>query len=309
MIFGKQQLLYACFGWCLLAASEAIAGTVYIARDKRIEAESEPVIDALSRAFTRLRPQLEVKLVYSSDVGGESGSVIVAVGEAALQELIRGQGDSAVVSAFVSRSTFYSVIDQYPAQRARVAAVFSDPSPIRQLALSRVLFGEGASIGFLETPDSARDVRESTEQAKQFGLRISVANVNQVTSVKDLFDRIKFSNGILLFRDKELFDIYPLDELIREAYDNRGMGVIGFSSVIVNNGGLATTFSNSEDTSDHVASMVYEVLEKNIIPKDSYPKKYNVSVNKYVLRSLGYRAIGEDEIRKQMTSLLKEEIP
>lgn len=279
---------------------------IYIARKKGAEAESSQVVEALSRAFMKAAPGSPVKVGYSSEVKG-TDRIVVAVGESALREVIEAGTGARIVSAFISKATFNSLISQYPNERARVTAVFSDPSPVRQLALIRVLLGEGSKVAVLATEANVPEVNDVSRVATTLGLRIIKGHISENSTLRGVFDDLQGSDTLLLLRDKQVFDFASLDDLIREAYDNRGMGVIGYSSIIVNNGGLGTTFSTTEDTAEAVGDVVDEIIDREEAGNDRYPSKYQISINKYVLRSLGYRLIPESEIKKEISLFLRKD--
>lgn len=292
--------------WSAVFATYASGEEVYIARKKGTEVESGQVIEALSRAFLSALPGSTLKVGYSSDVTSAE-KVVIAVGESALREVIESNTSARIVSAFISKATFESLMGEFPRDRKRVTAVYSDPSPERQLALIRVLLGAGSTVGILTTSQNSGEASLVSKYANRLGLKVLKGQVTADKTLREVFDEMRGAETLLLLRDKHVFEFVDLDDLIREAYDGRGMGVIGYSSVIVNNGGLGTTYSTSEDTAAEVGRAVGDILRQADGGESRYPAKYQIAINKYVVRSLGYRLVNESEITAEISQLVGEE--
>lgn len=286
----------------------AFAGKIYITKEKGLEKQEERLVENFSRQLLdnlRGRESTFLPAKAAGSLKGQGG-IVVALGEGALKEVLRGDGNSPVIGVFISRSSYADVLSGVSSRR-RVTAVYSDPSPKRQIALIRALLGEGASVGVIKSSSTDEEVKQAVITAKELGVRMQVADIQRFRNPKLAVDELKGTRTLLLQKDKELFDSIPLDTLLVLAYDLNNLGIIGYSSGVVKNGALATTYTSLDDTVKSVADVIREFDSTGKIPVPDYSEYYSVVVNKYVVRSLDIYERDEDAVKKEVASLLKEE--
>lgn len=286
----------------------AFAGKIYITKEKGLEKQEERLVENFSRQLLNNLRGKESAFLPAKAAGGLKGhdDIVVALGEGALKEVLRGDGNSPVIGVFISRSSYADVLSGVSSRR-KVTAVYSDPSPKRQIALIKALLGEGASVGVIKSSSTEEEVKQAVITAKELGVRMQVADIQRFRNPKLAVDELKGTRTLLLQKDKELFDSIPLDTLLVLAYDLNNLGIIGYSSGVVKNGALATTYTSLDDTVKSVADIIREFDSTGKIPVPDYSEYYSVVVNKYVVRSLDIYERDEDAVKKEVASLLKEE--
>ncbi|MCG7883680.1 MAG: hypothetical protein N0C91_13425 [Candidatus Thiodiazotropha endolucinida] len=159
----------------------------------------------------------------------------------------------------------------------------------------------------IKSSSTEEEVKQAVITAKELGVRMQVADIQRFRNPKLAVDELKGTRTLLLQKDKELFDSIPLDTLLVLAYDLNNLGIIGYSSGVVKNGALATTYTSLDDTVKSVADIIREFDSTGKIPVPDYSEYYSVVVNKYVVRSLDIYERDEDAVKKEVASLLKEE--
>ncbi|MBX2808155.1 MAG: hypothetical protein KTR20_05930 [Cellvibrionaceae bacterium] len=276
---------------------------MFITKEQGLLAEQNKLIAQFSQKIERILPGHPIRFITPEAAGELSGldNIVIALGNKALDTVNAGSGNSPVIAVFISRSAF----EHSPVHAAaRSTAIFSNPSPKRQMALVKVLFGEGASVGILHSNRIDSDVDDAVAAAKALNISTKVVNFNKDTTVKQLVDALKNVKTLLLIKDRDIFQQLPLETLLLIAYDINDLGIIGYSSGVVNSGALATTYTSLDDTVASLAEFVVALKRNKTLPAPRYARSYSVSVNKYVMRSLGLVEMDAITLSGRMALLL-----
>ncbi|MFC1336814.1 MAG: hypothetical protein G8D89_18310 [gamma proteobacterium symbiont of Clathrolucina costata] len=279
---------------------------IYIATEDNLSKDKELIIREFVDKLSESLPGRSFQYVIPVTAGKLSGTnkVIVALGEESLLEVIKGKGNSPVIAAFISRPSYEEVLVNKNIDRP-VTAVFSDPSPRRQIALIKALAGESATVGVIETPGTRKEVEEAKAAAKDLDVKVKVVDLEKYRTPKAVVESLSNTRMLLLQKDRAVFKQIPLDTLLVLAYDINNMGIIGYSSGVVKNGALATTYTSLNDTAHSVASVVERLKNTNKLPTPDYAQFYSVSVNKYVVRSLALVEQDSELIKRDIALLLR----
>lgn len=286
----------------------AFSQDIYIANESNLPKDKETLINAFRSRLPSSLPGRKIKYITPSAAADLSGddNIIVALGKEALSVIIKGSGTSPVVAAFISRSSYDDVVAGKRHTIHPISAVYSDPSPKRQIALIKTLLGENASVGILFTPSLSRYIEEAKYAAKEMGVKVTIIDITDRRDAKNIFKSLGGTKTVLLQKDKEIFETIPLDTLLSVAYDINNLGIIGYSSGVVKNGALATTYTSLDDTARSIASIITKIERGNSVPPPGFSELYSISINKYVARSLGLQEKNADEVKKALSTLLKE---
>ncbi|MCU7927955.1 MAG: hypothetical protein KZQ97_16145 [Candidatus Thiodiazotropha sp. (ex Dulcina madagascariensis)] len=284
----------------------AFAGNLFITKEEGLSAQQERLVASFGSRLSGQLRDWSAKFVPPGDAGDLEGpdNIVVALGEDALSEVVKGKGSSPVVAVFINRSSYQEVIKR-TRPGSRVTAVYSDPSPKRQIALIKTLLGEGASAGVIQSSGVREDVNESVLAAKELGVRLRVVEIDRHKNPKSVIESLSGVRALLLQKDKEIFETIPLDTMLVLAYDINNLGIIGYSSGVVKNGALATTYTSLEDTVNSFAVLVRKIETSGDIPPPDFSEFYSVSVNKYVMRSLELHERDDDAVKSSIADLLK----
>ena len=284
----------------LLLAQNCL-GDVYIAISADFNFQQEKAVYEIKSHLQDTVKNVNVKMMDVSQLAnhGNADDVIIAPGAGVLSALIEVNGPWSIIGIFISPSSFEKTVEGVRSKR-NITAIYSTPSPARQLALIKALFGVYASVGVLST--SSMDDRQIREEAETLGIPIKLLSVKSMRGFSQLLQRRqKEFTSILLWKDKALFQVLPLDRLILMAYEIKKLGVIGYSRGVVNNGGLATTYSSVKDTAKSIEDIV---SKSNQLPSPGYPKFFSIAVNRYVMRSLGMPDKSSDVIKNEINIIL-----
>ncbi|MBX2807164.1 MAG: hypothetical protein KTR20_00900 [Cellvibrionaceae bacterium] len=275
---------------------------MFITKVQDLSREQHKLVEQFSKKVQQALPHYTLRHIHPEQAGDLLGSenIVIALGSSALQVVNSGKGDSPVIGVFISRSSFES----HQANTTRSTAVFSNPSPTRQMALIKALLGDGASVGMLHSTAIEQDVDEAVAAAKRLDIEAKVVNFNKKNTAKQVIDAFKSVKTLLLIKDREIFEHMPLETLLVIGYDINNLGMIGYSSGMVENGALATTYTSLDDTVSTIEDFVMAMEKNQRLPRPQYAKHYSVSVNKYVMRSLGIPELDAPELRVKLESLL-----
>lgn len=290
----------------LLAGGAAHAQNIYIVKDENLKKREADLVELFSTKLKNAVTGHEVRKISGDEAGKleSTDDIVLALGESALTTVIKGQGSNAVVSIFVSRSSYDEILKLGVSRP--ISAIYSNPSPKRQVALIKSLLGDTASVGIIRTPKTIEEVKQAANTANQLGVRVKVADIDGLRNPKSFIDELKGTRTLLLQKDKGLFDSIPLDNLLVLAYDLNNLGIVGYSSGVVKNGALATTYASFENTVSSAAEIINSFFKTGKLLPAGYSKHYSVALNKYVARSLELLDKDEQSVQKDIGVLLKE---
>lgn len=291
-----------------LFALPAWAVDIYFAESNAISDQAKSISSSLKSSTEGIvnHPIETISSKAASSMGGNS-NLIVAIGPEALRDIISGQGTAPVVAVFVSKASYESILfDQKPPVKRDVSAVYSDPDPFKQVALTRILYGESSASVVIDSPSIRTYIKDYTDAAAQLGVKLIVINLDEIRSTSDFIRSTKQARSILLLKDHELFRRMPLEKILLSSYDINRQGVIGYSRGLVKNGAAATTFSSLADISTSIANHVGNIEKKLPLNKPGFTATFQVILNKYILRSLDVVDTDEDVLQKKISSLLPE---
>jgi hypothetical protein len=175
------------------------------------------------------------------------------------------------------------------ADSGHIRALYSDPSPYRQLQLIQYLKAN-ARIAFFVDSNSGYQRQEIEQGAHELGLSppVFIPYDGQVTTLlrqPQLLD----CDFVLSSYNPDIFNSVSLKTIIFTLL-RRNQGLIGYSSAWVKSGALATTFSAQENIMLSLRDMLEEQSEQASKQlKSRYPTRYDIKLNTKVLRSLGFK--------------------
>jgi ABC-type uncharacterized transport system substrate-binding protein len=166
---------------------------------------------------------------------------------------------------------------------AHLSLLWSDPPLDRQLRLARVLLPQVKRVGVLYDSHSEFLLRELRQAAHPLGLEVVTERWENTQDSRPLQALLDNSDVLLGLDDPDLFNPKTAKNLLLSSYA-RQRALIGPNAGFVKAGSLATTYSDQNDW----LAIVDELLDQPPAtwPRAQYPKRFKVSSNPQVSRSL-----------------------
>ncbi|GAB6405458.1 ABC transporter substrate-binding protein [Pseudomonas sp. MHK4] len=166
---------------------------------------------------------------------------------------------------------------------AHLSLLWSDPPLDRQLRLARVLLPQVKRVGVLYDSHSEFLLRELRQAAHPLGLEVVTERWENTQDSRPLQALLDNSDVLLGLDDPDLFNPKTAKNLLLSSYA-RQRALIGPNAGFVKAGSLATTYSDQNDW----LAIVDELLDQlpATWPRAQYPKRFKVSSNPQVSRSL-----------------------
>ena len=280
---------------CLVYSLTASALDIHIAFDPKGDPKNLSLLNKVESHIKQGFPEasISVATLQSPTISpnpDRNDQIIVSLGSEALQQFSKYSPNIPIIAVFISRTSFLKQVTSYP-DHSSIAAVFSDPSTIKQLALIRALYGDKTRVGyFLDNEDPYID--KIMDYAQQIGLTIDKLIYTYQTP-KELLKNI---DVLLLENNQALFHHISLDDLLYTTYDLNNTGIIGYSSGLVKSGAVATTYHALDDILNTLSTSLRQFSKTGELPQSTYPETYQLLFNHYVIRSLGLSKPSNEEI-------------
>lgn len=267
--------------------------------------ENQVIAEKLSNAFLKAGSTTPTIVTpeIAANLAGRRNRVI-AVGLDSLKTIARGEGTSPVIGIFINRQV-YEMADDLPATTSRkIVSLYSAPKPERQIALARILLGPASRIGMLYSVENSPEINEYGLAANRFDITIFSKRLKNDTPPRLAFREFEEMDGFMLLKDPGVSSPKMVDRLILLSYDINYMAAIGATRRHVQKGALATTYSSIEDTVASVIDVTKKLDDVRAGYSAIYPMHYSVTINKYVLQSLGLHSISEKNLKQQIDQAL-----
>ncbi len=293
---------------CCLANFPVWGGDIYFAEPEELSQQNRDVSHSLKTATENyLNRKIKVVSCKTASILGKQSDLVIAIGPQAFDEMLNLHGLSPVLAVFVSNSTFIDIQKNHPTlSNKQYSAIFSEPDPYKQVALAKLLFGVSASSVIVNSPSVESIIEDYRKAARLFGVYLDVIDSDNINSTSYFIRATKNASSLFLIKDKSLFEHVPLDKILLLSYDINRQGVIGYSSGIVNNGAIATTYSSIDNIAHAIFIQSENIKLKNSLSPPHHTNSFEVSLNKYVIRSLNLQMISELLLKEQIELLIRK---
>lgn len=305
-----QRLL--CGMVLLLISAWASASTISVLTS-RLGSGYDELIESL-RAELGRTSGLEVQVfgVASGDTTAmprlpDDTVMIVTVGvQAAQQAMAQGDARVPVLSVLLPRSSFEAMSATVRGGR-KLAAVFIDQPPQRQLDLLRTVLPSARTIGIVVGPATERDVETYRTLAGRRGLVIVAERAARETELYPALQSVLRSSDVLLaLPDPGIVNVSTAQNLLLTSFRFR-VPVIGYSASYVRAGALAAVYSTPRQIGLETGQIVRQVLRGGAMLYPKYPRYFTVSVNRQLADSLGLSIPEESAIMQRLQQLEGQE--
>lgn len=285
------------------------ATDVYFAIPHDFSLSANQVANTLkTRTEKKLLKSIEsISSKAAASMSGDS-NLLIAIGPEALSEVLRGSGNSPVIAVLVSKRSFESIITGAKPTKRSISAIYSDPDPEKQVALAKAIFGIQAKGVLVQSPASEYYLQDFIAAANAYHVDLKVVDLNKINSTENFIELTRSNRILFLIKDPHLFDAVPLEKILLSSYDINHQGTIGYSRGIVKNGGAATTYSSLTDIAESIYQQSRNVDSKKPLATPDFTHSFQVSLNKYVLRSLDIIGLDEDVAHQKVRALMKERV-
>lgn len=244
------------------------------------------VTDDDTRVTRQIVEDLKVRLKWAMAAYIPTSNITITIGPSALRTQLARRTGGVIISAYTSGEVYRSMLATVPkSQRSRTTALYAEPSPADQLKLIAMLYKRPVKIAVLLGKQADTLAGELRAQARAEGADLRI----DVMAPEDLnlaLGQLGKAQVLLAMPDPHVYHSESIRNILLTTY-RRNVGVIGFSSDMVNAGALASTYSDIEDVNTQLADMVAEVAGSGNLPAPQYPRYFKVTVNEGIARSLG----------------------
>ncbi len=212
--------------------------------------------------------------------------IVVTVGTQAAQVLSQLEVAVPVLHVLLPQAAY----EKLPRRRAgdpATSAIFLDQPPERQITLLRLALPDWPRLALLSGPNSHELVARLGEIARDRGLQVQIAAVEDDRQLYPALQRVLAEPSVLLATpDTVVFNSYTVQNVLITAYRQRSP-VIGFSAAYVRAGALLGLYSTPAQIGSQAAQIVARTLRGEHLPAPAHPTGFEVAINPTVARSLG----------------------
>ncbi len=245
----------------------------------------------LTTALSQALAPANIHLIdLSCDNLPADGATVIATGHKVLDEVLKsGKDYRRIIGVFISRVSYEQMQKNGDGFR-RAHVVLSDPSPLQQLSLIRILYGRRAQVGILLSDKTQFMRNELMLAAKQANVKLYFRRYdpdNEKWFRRLLSQFVDFHNFavFLAVPDDNIYNTQTTQWLIRSAFRHK-VAIIGYSPQFVQLGAVATVYSNIEHTAHHLKQILSNPDTSK--GKVSYNQNFDVITNKRFAKRRGF---------------------
>ncbi len=248
-------------------------------------------IDALTAAMPRYSVRAQS---VSGDLPADD-TIVVALGPKVLQVLQQRQATQVLVPIFISRVSYRQLVDESDYDPSRLWPIYSDPSPLHQLALIRASFGRVRTTVLLS--EKTRFLQpELLASAESVGIALKIRDYKITESARLLGRKLRrnYTKVLLALPDATIYDETTSKPLIKTLNRNSIL-TVGFSPQMLEFGAVATIHYSIDNIAEAVAEQIaiikaVDIGKKSFISaKIDYPANYEIAINDRFRLSLNFK--------------------
>ncbi len=242
-------------------------------------------------------------------------SVIVTVGKSSLEKVLQRDLNIPIIAALVSRIPYETTIKAYHLnpQARQVTAIYADPSPYIQLALTRILLGSDKrlTLGTILSQQSINLAPEIQRLAAGFNIDLKI---EEIVDEKNLFealanlDKPNKVDAVLLIPDSTIYNARSIFHLLNAKYHSR-QPVIGFSPSVIKAGAIVTTAHSPQHFAQEAADLIKQYQQTGELPTPKYAESFDIVTNPDIARSLNITMPSTAELKHRLSELVRSVQP
>ncbi len=254
--------------------------------------------DSLTRALSREGWKVTVSTPESNSANGSD--LTVAIGTPALEKVL-AETRRPVLSLLVPRFTY----ERLAAGKPQVSALYLDQPLARQLQLLELALPGLKKVGAPLGPAS-RELKEPLRIAAQSnGIRVDTAVIEQsVDLYPALTDLAADSQAFLLLPDPLVAHRSSLQNFFLHTYRLK-RPVLAYSAPLAKSGAILALYATPEQQGEEAAGWIRESWSNGgfRLGAPRYPKRFAISINSTVARSLDIALPSVDVLTRQLEAL------
>jgi ABC-type uncharacterized transport system substrate-binding protein len=227
--------------------------------------------------------------------------IIITVGAVAFHQVLKSHLPHALILAtYISKSTYFKVLEVYKDDAPAVTAIFSDIPLDKQIQLAKILIPQSTHLTTLLGKHSKNNESLIRESAHANKLEANVHYFEDRSSLNKLFKADVFKHTfILALSDSEIFNARSLKHILLKGYRNN-MGVIGPNKEAVSVGSLASLYFPDKELVRVSQNIILDFKDTGVTPSPQNLKSFNFVTNKNVAKSMNINIPPDVEIKKAL---------
>jgi ABC-type uncharacterized transport system substrate-binding protein len=240
----------------------------------------------LSVAIKYRHLQIQLKTTSPERLVPDKDTLYIAVGNRSLQQLLENNITGPILAVFISRLSFHRILEEYNTNQRniRVSAVFSDPSPMQQLYLTKHLVRSEPTTAVVISKRTEFLKNELQLASEITGIPLQIVTHNENDSISKTLSQLSSARILLALPDSLIYNTDTVKRIILSAYRNN-QSIVGFSRQFVKAGGLATVYSDIDHIKNEVVYLIGKYIADNKLLDPTYTSDFNIEVNDRVSSS------------------------
>jgi hypothetical protein len=220
----------------------------------------------------------------------------VAVGAAALQAALDGDGRAPILATLLPLATYEQILEQSGQRSGRqISAVYLDQPLGRQFALIRLALPDVQRVGVVVGPQSSSMSTTLAKTAEERGVRLLTSHAKGPDDLFAALQKLMGDIGVLLaVPDPVIYNSSTIQSILLTTYRAQ-IPLIGFSPAYAKAGALLALYSSPAQLGKQTGEIARGVLAGRPLPQAQPPREFVISGNTHVARSLGLHL--EDDAR------------
>jgi ABC-type uncharacterized transport system substrate-binding protein len=257
--------------------------------------------NSLASQLHRINGNWTINTTSLDNYSANEGDLTVAIGTRALEAALAAPGDRPVLSLLVPQLSF----DRLANGSRKTSALYLDQPLARQLRLLDAALPGLKKVGVPLGPASS-GFQTALEQAqKASGVKVDSVVISQgsdlLTSLTDLAES---SQAFLLLPDPLVVQRSTLQSFFLHTYRLR-KPVLAYSAPLVQSGALLGLYTTPAQLGEEAAIWISESWSRGEfrLGTPRHPKRFTISVNRTVARSLDISLPSEAELAQRLEAL------
>lgn len=256
---------------------------------------------------SRLEPAQKVSIRRTADLPSPElaeARFVVAVGSRAAASLAAEATSAPLLVTLVPRESYERMLAESRRHGAGrpMSALFLDQPVERQIDLIRLALPEARRIGVLLGPNAKNRYTALASAAMNRGLQINARQVGQQDGLAAALQALLPNTDLLLaLPDPAIFNAGTIQMILLSAY-RHAQPMIGFSPAYTRAGALASLYSTPAQIGEQAAEMLLAAIARGQLPAPQHPRRFVVSTNPHVARSLGIPLESEEGLLQRLVA-------
>lgn len=260
-------------------------------------AERENLTSLVDSGITERFGDSVVLRAYTSETPDDA--LVLALGPAALAEVLANNSQQPLVTLFVSSTYFRAKVSS----AHTVTAVFNDPPLLRQARLGQLILPRARRIALLASPDQSEAFAGAIEALEEEGMEARLFVVPSSDDlIRHLSRALSYGDFLLGTPDEMVYNRNTIKHLLLTSYRQNRL-VIGPTRPYVRAGAVASTFTSASQQVAQGLEAVATYFEEGSLPPPDHAKEFSVTVNRQVARSMNIPIPSDEQLADELRRL------